>query len=638
MKNIAVFCTGISVRAFQDVFLGIRECATASNSNVFFITSDKISGSNVPYENGEANIYSSIDLKLFDGVILVNSTFSENKLENQAADIIEKSGIPAVCIEGSFPGMYNLRIDNYSAMRDMIIHMITDHGYKRIGFVTGPLDESSEAVQRYDSYRQTLKDFDIPFDENYVYKGDFTPATGRDAAEYFLDRFDQLPEAIVCSNDLIALSVIQQFDRRGIKVPEQVAVSGFDDMLQARYSEPRLTSVSRENYKAGYAACAKLINGILPEEIGMTKGLSTNVMKRESCGCVCRDEIDYKKLQKAFFNMNDLNGALTLETRLLMAEFSEVYDLNTLKEKLVPFVKHLGCDEFYLCLINEWEGIHSDDETAAKYGVNELKDDYIRSGIGSGTYMMFGYATRGNRENSQFGVKELIEAVKDKNSGRNCFIISPIHFGDRVFGYSIISNCDNVFDNSYYQMWIQGIGSALELVRRKNVMDATMKRVDSLWIYDNLTGLYNRAGFAKHGTPLFKECIRDRKKATLFFVDLDDLKHVNDVHGHDAGDRFIKAMAFILKKRKKHGEVIMRFGGDEFVILAQDLDEDSAKEYCSSIYSEVEDYNKMHNLPSPLSITIGYIVRIPDEGASLDDAIEDADMNMYVSKREKKEY
>ena len=78
--------------------------------------------------------------------------------------------------------------------------------------------------------------------------------------------------------------------------------------------------------------------------------------------------------------------------------------------------------------------------------------------------------------------------------------------------------------------------------------------------------------------------------------------------------------------------------GDEFVILAMGLDEEGAKEYCTSIYSEVEDYNKMHNLPSPLSVTIGYVVRIPNEGASLDDAIEDADKNMFVSKREKGNY
>lgn len=634
MKNIAVFCSGIAVRAFRDIMSGIRECAVASNNNVFFINTDKVFGAGEKFEQGEFNLYKCIDPKLFDGAILITSTIFDTNQSDELARVIEKSGIPAVSIEGTYGGMYNFRIDNRSAMREMMHHLITDHGYQRICFVTGPLG-GYEANQRYDAYKDMMKEYDLYYDDNYVYEGDFTPSAGPRAVDYFIQKLDKLPEAIVFSNDLMAISAMQYLDQRGIKVPEQIAVTGFDDMYQARFMEPRLTSVSRENYKSGYAACSKLINGIIPEEIGTTKGLSTNVMKRESCGCVCREEIDYKKLQKAYFAMDDQNGFLTMETKYLVSQFSEVDDINALKEKLIPFVMKLGCDEFYICLINEWEGTHSDDATAAKYGVTELKDDYIREGCGSGTYMMLGYATRGNRENSQFGVKELIDAVKEKNSGRNNFVLTPIHYGDRTFGYSIISNCENVFNNTYYQMWNQNIGIALELIRRKKVMDATLKKVDSLWIYDNLTGLYNRAGFAKFGTPIFKECARTGKSAALFFVDLDDLKHVNDIHGHDAGDRYIKALAYMLKKRKKHGEVIMRFGGDEFVILAEELDEEGAKEYCASIYSEVEDYNKMHNLPSPMSIAIGYSVQIPSEGASLDEAIEDADTSMYVAKREK---
>lgn len=635
MKNIAVICSGISIRAFQDTMLGIRECATAENCNVFFIAADKIFSAGHKYEKGEFNIFNSVDFKLFDGAILINSTFNDLVSANTTAEIIASAGIPAVCIDGFYESMYNFRIDNYTAVRDMMIHLITEHDCRRICFVTGPVNDSDEAARRFEGYKTAMDDFDLPYDENCIYYGDFSPSAGDLAGEYFLDRLDRLPDAIVCSNDLMAAGVIRYLDKRGIKVPDQVAVTGFDDMLQSRYSEPRLTTVSRENYKSGYAACSKLINGILPEEVGRTRRLITGVIKRESCGCSCRDDIDYKKLQKAYFSMNDRNGALTIETRFIAAELSEVDNIEALKEKMIPFVKKLECDEFYLCLINEWEGIHSNDSSVSKYGVTELKDDYIKSGTGSGTYMMFGYATRGNRENSQFGVKELIEAVNDKNSGRNCFVVVPVHFGDRVFGYCIVSNCDNAFENPYFFMWLQSIATALELIRRKHIMDATIKRVDSLWIYDNLTGLYNRAGFAKYGTPLFNECARDGRNVALFFVDLDDLKHVNDVHGHDAGDRFIKAMAYMLKKRKKHGEVIMRFGGDEFVILAHDLDEEDAKEYCSSIYSEVEDYNKMHNLPSPMSVTIGYTVRVPDEGASLENAIEDADTNMYVSKREK---
>lgn len=620
MKNIAVICKGIAVRAFQDIYSGIKDCAKASNCNVFFIATDRIMHANEKHEYGEHNIFQSVNPRNFDGVVFLNSTLGEDGLPKKLAERIKEAGIPSICIDGSFDLMLNLRIDNRSAIREVITHMITEHNHKRISFVTGPLDYF-EARERFEAYKQTMEDFDLPYDDTYIYEGDFSPVSGRKAVDYFIKNQEKLPEAIVCSNDLMALGVIQSLDQKGIKVPEMVAVTGFDDMPQARYTEPRLTTVSRESYKAGYAACQKLINGINPEEIGIVKPLITNVIKRESCGCSAKDDFDYIKLRKNYFSMEDLYASYTTETRYLYAELCEVSGIESLKEKLVPFVKRIGCDEFYLCLLNEWDGMFSNSESEIRYGITELKDNYIKEGVGSGTYLAFGYATRFSNEKAQFGVSNLIDIIKDRNLGRNNFIITPVHFGDRFFGYSIISNCENAYNNQYYLMWIQSIGVSLELIRRQTVLNATLKKVDSLWIYDNLTGLYNRDGFGKYGNYILNECIQQKKYISLFCVDLDDLKHVNDLYGHDVGDNFIKAMAYMLKKRKKHGEVIMRFGGDEFIILAKELDKDGALEYRDSIYSEIEDYNKMHNLPSPLSATIKYNVLIPVEGTSLDDMI-----------------
>ncbi len=79
----------------------------------------------------------------------------------------------------------------------------------------------------------------------------------------------------------------------------------------------------------------------------------------------------------------------------------------------------------------------------------------------------------------------------------------------------------------------------------------------------------------------------------------------------------------------------MRFGGDEYVILACDLTEEDAKEYCDSLYAYVDDYNRMHNLPADISITIGYCQTVPKEGDGLDLAIEAADAKRYEARREK---
>lgn len=634
MKNIAVFCTSISAVAFRDCFQGIRECAVANNGNVFFFASDRMVEGGGPYGIGENNIFNAADLDVFDGAILLSNTFVEDENERIVADLIEKSGKPAVSIEGKYPKMYNFRIDNRRAMYDMVHHFIQDHGYKRINFVTGPLT-SQEAKDRYAGYRDAMNDYQLEFSDEQIYEGDYMPNSGREAAMFFLDQDGPLPEAIVCSNDYMAMGVTAVLQEKGIKVGEQIGVSGYDDSQESKFVEPRLTSVSRENYKAGYAACKKLLSGLEEHEVGTVKNLQTNVIRRESCGCESREEYSETKFRRNYYKGSDRRQYFMLETRRLFAELTRVRSIEEYNEVIRPHIKQIKCEDFYLCLSNEWEGIHSGQDQDDASFMPGRKDDYISQGFGTGTFLAFSYSTHSHKNNSVFGIRQLIEGLKEKSLARCCFVVMPVHFSDRMFGYCIVSNSEYVFENPLFQSWVQVLGYGLETVRKERLIDSLSRKLDSLWIYDNLTGLYNRDGFNKYAMPIWMECMQKEKSVTLFFVDLDDLKSVNDKYGHDTGDKFVKAIANILKRRKRHGEVIMRFGGDEYVILACDLTEEDAKEYCDSLYAYVDDYNRMHNLPADISITIGYCQTVPKEGDGLDLAIEAADAKRYEARREK---
>lgn len=157
-----------------------------------------------------------------------------------------------------------------------------------------------------------------------------------------------------------------------------------------------------------------------------------------------------------------------------------------------------------------------------------------------------------------------------------------------------------------------------------------------MWIYDNLTGLYNRSGFDKYGAFVWQECIENNQSALILFADLDGLKEVNDNFGHDAGDRFIKAVAAVLKRFKKHGEIIMRYGGDEFVLLAPNIDEEEAEAYKNRLIFEFETYNMTHSLPYKVDASIGIQVVKPTCSSELETTIEEADAKMYDEKRLKR--
>lgn len=118
---------------------------------------------------------------------------------------------------------------------------------------------------------------------------------------------------------------------------------------------------------------------------------------------------------------------------------------------------------------------------------------------------------------------------------------------------------------------------------------------------------------------------------------MDGLKKVNDLYGHEEGDAYIKAMANILEHNRRHGELLSRYGGDEFVIVVSGYEEKDIKEYIDRIYSEIHTYNTRYTRAYRLDASIGYWVETDAENVSLEKIVELADQNMYEIKRAKKE-
>ena len=106
--------------------------------------------------------------------------------------------------------------------------------------------------------------------------------------------------------------------------------------------------------------------------------------------------------------------------------------------------------------------------------------------------------------------------------------------------------------------------------------------------------------------------------------------------GHDEGDSFIRAMGNVLSKVRGHGELLMRYGGDEFVMMAQDFTKEDADHYIERIQKGIDEYNADSGKPYLLAASIGYSIVEPYENMDVEDLIESADREMYKVKNEKK--
>jgi diguanylate cyclase (GGDEF)-like protein len=179
--------------------------------------------------------------------------------------------------------------------------------------------------------------------------------------------------------------------------------------------------------------------------------------------------------------------------------------------------------------------------------------------------------------------------------------------------------------------------STTEFMLRFDKMMREHRAEESLLVLsltDDLTGLYNRRRFFVLTEQYLKVAVRTKKRLLLLFIDMDDLKWINDNYGHNEGDQALVEFAKILKQTFRESDIIARIGGDEFVVLFASMDENS-KALLTRLHENLKDYNDQRSKRYPLSISVGNAEFDPDSPVSIDELLSEADASMYAQKRKK---
>ena len=173
---------------------------------------------------------------------------------------------------------------------------------------------------------------------------------------------------------------------------------------------------------------------------------------------------------------------------------------------------------------------------------------------------------------------------------------------------------------------------AIENIRKKELLRRFNEMLDDLSVHDGLTELDNRFGLERYGEEILSRLIKKYGSAQVLFTDMDDMKDINDKFGHDAGDDALRAVARILRENCGEEDFIMRYGGDEFVVIASGTAEDLKKR----ILAAADEWNASSGRPFALGMSIGRSVAARNPKRSLDECIREADARMYEIKAARK--
>jgi DNA-binding LacI/PurR family transcriptional regulator/signal transduction histidine kinase len=285
-KTIGVFASQVGRAWGAEFIAGINDAAEQNNVNLVHFIGGKL----IPIPTSEKNksSYGLYDLAKPDQLdgLLVTADVAYGTDPADLKTFFDFYGdIPIVTQSVEIDRASMFIPNNAEGMRSAVRHLIEEHGYKRIAFIRG-IHGQIDAEQRFQAYQDELKAHNQRFDEDLVVDGDYSPESGRAAIRTLLDERKLRFQAVVAANDSMAFGALEILQQRGVHVPDDVAVTGFDDLREAQATGVPLTTVRQSFYTAGKHAMETLLKRINGDSVPKVTLTPTQLLVRWSCGCL----------------------------------------------------------------------------------------------------------------------------------------------------------------------------------------------------------------------------------------------------------------------------------------------------------------------------------------------------------------
>ncbi len=282
--TFAVLADGLAGEYQSAVVGGVVEAARESGVNLVIIDGCLLRAP-LPFGERHRAVYDLARSEGIDGLVIQAGSFVNYLgLDDLARYCEHYRPRPMVSLAAAVEGTTGILVDGEQALREGIRHLVEDHQYRHFAFLGGP-EANLEARDRLGTCGDVLAAYGLSPPDLAVVTGDFRYESGVDAVRVLLDERGAVFDAMVAANDLMALGAIDALRARDIKMPGDVAIIGFDDIGEARYCDPPLTTIRQPLRQQGRLAVEILLRRLRGERVDDVLVLPAELVVRRSCGC-----------------------------------------------------------------------------------------------------------------------------------------------------------------------------------------------------------------------------------------------------------------------------------------------------------------------------------------------------------------
>ena len=619
----------------------LNECAKARGFclMVFNSCTDLYERENLNNE-GEMSVFRLIPYDMLSAMVVFPYFLYNEAVTEEVVSECFKRDIPVVSIDKPLEGCINFSFTYADSFEQICEHVVTVHGARKLLMLAG-IKGNRFSDERIGAFRRTLERHGIEYSDDLVGYGDFWDMPSKlTLKRWFEEEKREIPDAIICANDSMALAVSNYLQSRGYHIPDDCIVTGFDGVEQSRMHIPALTTCRQDFDGMAEKIFEALEKRSRGEEVVNHTEIPFKPIISQSCGCrkISHDSVNIT-VQSLVERMRLAN-----ERQVMMCEMqTHISNMSSITDLPKLLIEKFSFPTIYLA-------VNEDIFRAPDFGTYHKGDkafsDFCK--------LLFARCDRTDYEPRTVSRHSLVGDLTPLLEKGEPIIVSCMHFLDLVLGYCVfqppityddygkLHSFMNALDASlgifHSQMQIKSINSRLVSVNNE---------LERLYVHDSMTGLLNRQGFYRNFSAQVDEhltaAVRDRNRVpvSVCFIsaDLDGLKYINDNFGHLEGDNAIVTVGHALLASAMNCEVCARFGGDEFTVAGVIPTDDTEKYFEGFVkrFKEyLSEYNRSSCKPYKVESSIGCYAEPLRGAVNSDHMIKFSDDLMYENKIQRK--
>lgn len=572
------------------------------------------------YLSGSSSVYDSISFSMLDAIVIMSETIYDQSIKDRIIKKAKLKKVPVFLIKGQAEGCISISDDYIEAYKEVIRHVVHDHGARDTFFIAGKKDNDNNTVLRLKCYKDVLEEEGIEFSEDNVGYGDYWNQPTHEIIDELIKR-EKFPDAVICANDSMAIAACERLKEYGKKVPDDVIVTGFDGISQAEYNLPPITTC-REDIEGLAKLTVELIDRKLS---GTLEGACfINPYKphiRYSCGCNGDQANNSAEL---FSYIYEKNREMTAHEDFIFSKIDAILNNPTLSQA-IRIISYLIPGDSFLLLNNRFLAPLS--QLSSELTVYE--DEYT---------LVF-HSDAGftdEKPYSPLSFRGIYDLVYEKLSENMMTVVSPVFIGSTICGFYISNTRDIRNEGHKTKRIAKAINISFnDMFNRYKQNEMKRKAEESVYV-NQVTQLANLRGSCKWFNDFLSDENNHKKHLSVSVYAIAKYKQLYENYGIEDAENAVRFVSEALQSANPKNCFIGQISENEFVIVNYYDHESQITKTINSATSNffplMQDFNAENGKDYYVEVNCGCTVVAPGWSGTLSSLIKFASSELYMNK------